>query len=484
MSQFPVLHLPKALSSLSVTGFSFRSATSLVHRRGHCQEIENKAFKSAAVPEFSGIPVRRGKAFNLVADPWFRFLSAIVIATKDGQQLWANPSRMAYPASRLASFASYILTLFRQNELVAGNHQRRGDAEKPKTMTQKVALINRSPKMAVRQPDRFKAARAFWIGLGKINLTPAAVLRQARLPATLYDGEKNLVTTAQFFALWRAVAELSPDPAAGLKIATQIEVGNRPPSTIAAYHARDYRDALTRLARFKQLCSPEQLQIRTSKDDCFIEPVWQHAQEETPPLLTDAAFASFVELGRNGTGHMVEAKRLELRRSAEATGVHETYFQCPVKFRARRNMLVLHAADLDRPFLNYNAELLEMLDPQLLNALEERRTQRSISEQVKWILKRLLTGARPDIEAVARELGLSDRTLQRRIVDDGSTFRQLLLEARQELAREYLMRPEMDVAEVAYLLGYEDTNSFYRAFRTWEGTTPAQLRSVIGRSAN
>ena len=216
------------------------------------------------------------------------------------------------------------------------------------------------------------------------------MLRQARLPATLYDGEKNLVTTAQFFALWRAVGELSSDPAAGLKIATQIDVGDRPPSTIAAYHARDYRDALTRLARFKQLCSPEELQIKMSKDQCLIEPVWQHAQEETPPLLTDAAFASFVELGRRGTGRLVKAKRVELKRAPEATGVHQAYFKCPVKFRARGNMLVLHAADLDRPFVAYNAELLEMLDPQLVKALEERRAQRSISEQVKWILKRLL----------------------------------------------------------------------------------------------
>jgi hypothetical protein len=67
---------------------------------------------------------------------------------------------------------------------------------------------------------------------------------------------------------------------------------------MAAYYARDYRDALTRLARFKQLCTPEELQIKIGKDECSIEPVWQHAQEETPPLLTDAAFASFVELGR------------------------------------------------------------------------------------------------------------------------------------------------------------------------------------------
>ena len=85
--------------------------------------------------------------------------------------------------------------------------------------------------MTVHVPDRFKAANAFWIGLAKIGLTPAAVLSQARLPLTIYDGRKNLVRTAQFFALWRAVGELSADPAAGLKIATQIDVGNRPPST-------------------------------------------------------------------------------------------------------------------------------------------------------------------------------------------------------------------------------------------------------------
>jgi AraC-like DNA-binding protein len=100
-----------------------------------------------------------------------------------------------------------------------------------------------------------------------------------------------------------------------------------------------------------------------------------------------------------------------------------------------------------------------MLNPQLVSALEERRSQISISEQVKWILKRLLAGSRPEISAVARELGLSDRTLQRRIVDDGASFRELLLEARKELAREYLTRPEIDIEEVGcefLLSGFPD----------------------------
>jgi hypothetical protein len=103
-------------------------------------------------------------------------------------------------ARRVASFASYIPALFGQNEIVAGSRDRSEN------------------RMTVDAPDRFKAANAFWIGLSKTGLTPVAVLSQARVPVTVDDGKKNLVTTAQFFALWRAVGELSSDPAAGKPI--------------------------------------------------------------------------------------------------------------------------------------------------------------------------------------------------------------------------------------------------------------------------
>jgi hypothetical protein len=150
---------------------------------------------------------------------------------------------------------------------------------------------------------------------------------------------------------------------------------------MAAYYGRDYRDALTRLARFKQLCSPEELQIKVSKDECVIEPVWLRVREEPPPLLTDAAFASFVELGRRGTGHLVTAKRVELKRSAESTGFHAAYFKGPITFGSRRNALVLHASDLNRPFLTYNAELLDMLNPQLERALTLSRALSSSTKR-------------------------------------------------------------------------------------------------------
>src|SRR5690349_4791920 len=133
----------------------------------------------------------------------------------------------------------------------------------------------------------------------------------------------------------------------------------------------------------------------------------------------------------------------------------------------------------------YEALDLELGEHVALKTIRQRiASDASVLKRFKKEVQRMTKkppGARPDVSAVARELGLSDRTLQRRIDDDGMTFCKLLLEARQELAREYLNRPDIDVAEVAYLLGYEDSNSFYRAFRTWEGTTPSQLRAELKR---
>lgn len=332
--------------------------------------------------------------------------------------------------------------------------------------------------MTIHPPDKFKASNALWAGLKKIGISPAALLRQSQLPVTLHDGDKNLVTTAQFFALWRAMGELNPDPALGLKLARQVEIEQYHPSAIAALHARDYRDALTRMSRYKQLCSPEEMRITESGDECVIELAWWYATEDEPPLLTDAAFASFVELGRRGTQTIFHPKRVELKRAPEPLRVHEDFFQCAVKFRAKRNALVLHRADLDRAFATHNADLLELIGPQLEKALAGHKARRKIGDQVKWILKRLLAGNRPDILTVARELGVSARTLQRRITEEGATFRQLLLEARKELVRQYLALPSIGINEAAYLLGYDDPNSFYRAFRTWEGTTPAHWRSA------
>ena len=155
-----------------------------------------------------------------------------------------------------------------------------------------------------------------------------------------------------------------------------------------------------------------------------------------------------------------------------------------MKFKAPRNAIVFRTADLDRPFTSYNAELLAMLGGQLERELAERKVwQTTVAARVKWILLRLLGGQSAHLGEVAKDLGMSNRTLQRRITSEGTSFRWLVRDARYELAKHYLLDPSLDLAETAYLLGYEDPNSFFRAFREWEGTTPSEWRAAQrGRS--
>jgi AraC-like DNA-binding protein len=100
---------------------------------------------------------------------------------------------------------------------------------------------------------------------------------------------------------------------------------------------------------------------------------------------------------------------------------------------------------------------------------------------VKDALKRSLAGRRPAVRDVAQELGLSARTLQRRLTDEGFTFQQLLEDTRRELARHYLKQSAVELPEAAFLLGFGDANSFFRAFQVWEGTSPTEWRTRAGK---
>ena len=84
--------------------------------------------------------------------------------------------------------------------------------------------------------------------------------------------------------------------------------------------------------------------------------------------------------------------------------------------------------------------------------------------------------SRSDVDALARKLGMSSRTLQRRLTEEGTTFRRLLNEVRRRLATTYLMTPGVGIAEVAFLLGFSDVPAFHRAFRAWTGQAPGAYR--------
>ena len=207
---------------------------------------------------------------------------------------------------------------------------------------------------------------------------------------------------------------------------------------------------------------------------------WPYANEPEPPLSIDVSFAFVIELGRRGTGQNIRPQYIEFTRKGPHSPEHGAYFGCPIRYGAPRDVLALNVMDLDLPFPQHNAEFLELLTPALSASRKDLVANASIGDQVKVVLMRRLVSGRPKLLEVAEALGMSDRTLQRRITEEGTSFRALMAHARQELSEKLLSDPSVSVDEIAILLGYRDTSSFYRGFKQIQGTTPVGWRERQG----
>jgi AraC-like DNA-binding protein len=307
----------------------------------------------------------------------------------------------------------------------------------------------------------------------------AAVLRRAGLPQDLFNQTRILVTTEQLFALWRAIGEVSNDPAIGLKLATETKTERFHPMGIAALSTENFGAAVDHMARFKKLCAPEEILHEKDDEEWSIQFRWTLAVDVEPQVLIEHCFAWVLTIARHGSGTRISPVRVELMQPRSHLKALERHFGCTVVCGASRNAMVFRASDAACPFVTRNAELLDMLAPQFEQELKQHtRDEDSFLELIRGAIQQRLTGRRPTIEDVARELHMSSRTLQRRLQDSGSSFQRVLDEARHQMARYYLRNSVLELNEAAYLLGYEDANSFARAFRGWEGVPPGHWRET------
>ena len=324
--------------------------------------------------------------------------------------------------------------------------------------------------------ERFRVSTSMARQLREHGIPEFAVLRHAGLWDGWLRQEKILATTEELFAFWRAVEEVSGDPTVGLRLGPNPSVDGGTPQTIAALHSESFRDAVQRMARYKRLTCPEEIRLTRVGDECAVAFVFLLGANAEPPVLVDVCLAWILDIGQRGAGAPFYPLRVDLTRPPAHREVLEEHFLCRVKFNAEQNALIFRPSDLDRPFITHNPELLALITPQMDADLAAKQSGRNVVDEVKVVAKRLLAGRRPTLEDVARNLGLSARTLQRQLTARHATFQQVLQEARQELARQYLPQASMELNEVAYLLGFDDANSFYRAFQRWEGVSPYRWR--------
>lgn len=334
---------------------------------------------------------------------------------------------------------------------------------------------------------RFSLSPATGAMLADLGIPPGPALRAAGLPEDLFHHGPVLLTPEQFYRCWTELEAIG-GPDVGPRLAARMTTETFQPPVFAALCSPDLRRAAQRIAVHKRLLGPQRLLIDgeghpdrsgagQGGGELHLTMQWP-AVPETPSGLVAYELAFWVALARLGTRATLTPVRVGMPEPPVHPSWRE-YLGVDIVEAPSRHVLFC-AADARRPFLTANAEMWQVLEPDLRRRLADLEQAESTTERVRAALVELLPAGEATATGVARRLALSSRTLQRRLAGERTTFQTVLDSTRHALARSYLNRPDVSIAEIAFLLGYDDPGSFHRAFRGWSGTTPHQARVTAG----
>lgn len=319
--------------------------------------------------------------------------------------------------------------------------------------------------------------------LAHLGLDVDQVMRHASISPTLRHQTKVSLTTRQYFALWAAIETVSGDDLIGLRLGGEVRPDQFDPASFAALHSSTFGEALERLARYKRLSCPETIRVESDGDITRISFHWLWAKESAPSTLTDAAFANIQLLLRCGTGKTIPPLRIEWAKARSDAQRYAAYFGCEVYAGAAHDALLYSCATLEERFITGNPDLISALLPGLDMRLDAAPPI-SFDLQVKAVLTQMMRGDRPSLETVARCLSLSPRTVQRRLAEAHTCYQSILDDVRLDTACQLLGHTDMAPGEIAFYLGFEEVNSFQRAFHKWQGMTPTQWRNQASITLN
>lgn len=322
------------------------------------------------------------------------------------------------------------------------------------------------------------ATRALLTDLG---VSVSSVLQRARMPQGLFAEGNVELTAAEYYALWRALGEELPGEILPITFARSMSAEAFDPPLFAAFCSPSLTVAATRVAHYKRLVGPLRVAVSAAAGATTIDISWPEGEHPPDAFgLTELLF--WIALARIGTRTEVQPLRVTapITVPADVRDQYTEYVGVPIR-RGTGWSVTFADGDADRPFLTANEQMWDFFEPELRRRLADLDQGTSTQELVHAALLKLLPAGTASAPTVAKELALSVRTLQRRLSLESTTFQAILRDTRESLARHYLTNSTMSAAEIAYLLGYDDTTSFYRAFHTWTGQTPELTRIDAAR---
>lgn len=331
----------------------------------------------------------------------------------------------------------------------------------------------------------------------------AAALRgvpPARLLATVgLDPQSLLAPDGRIAAepalrTWRVAAELCGDPCFGLNVVERLHLDYLGGLGLALHGSTTFGDALQRLARFFALVN-QHVTLAVIEDGAWLRvclTVPSDVEVEHLRHPTECMLAMLLTIGRRATGVALVPAAVAFRHAAPAgpgapTGpgapaAYERVFGIAPCFDQPRYELVFARAALDTPTLAPNSALTQFAERNLRRLHDELPPVEAFSGRVRHVILEELQLGEPTLAQLAARFRMSERTLQRRLGNEGTSVQALLDEARRRLSLRQLAESNQSIAEISYRLGFAEVRAFHRAFKRWTGSTPATYRKAHSAS--
>lgn len=312
-------------------------------------------------------------------------------------------------------------------------------------------------------------------------LERAALFAQAGIREEDANDPKTLVPEAVYYSLLETLAAAeAPEIGFHMRAAGSMTCADFGAIGLAWKSAPTLRRSFQRLDRYARAFNTSSTFRLVEQDGLCM---WTHRRTEPKRqgmfLSTEGTLGTYVALCRESTFAENRPQAIQFSH-AEAAGSRaalEAYFRCPVTFGADIDAIVLPVDRLDQPNAVGDESIWQFLTSHIEETLVEHEHEETPERRVVLQIADMLSDGVPPLPSVAGGLGMSARTLQRRLAEHGVTYQNLVNQARLELARSLMEETDYSLAEIAFLTGFSEQSAFSRAFKRWAGQTPGAFRS-------
>lgn len=308
---------------------------------------------------------------------------------------------------------------------------------------------------------------------------PDALLQEAGIEPSLIDDSEYFFPYRDFAELLKITARECILPDIGLRFAFGQNSKILGPIAYLVLHSDTIAQGISDVARYLYHLTPAirlYVHEQSPRPQVGIDLIGVGQPE--PPHAVEHNIAATFNIMREFAQGDLAATRIRFRHDQIApTDVYRELFQCPVDFNAERNSIEIQPEVLALKIQSANSGLRSIVD-EYLSTLESSSgnfpIERSWTEKVYILSEKLMHSGRITRQDVARRLAIHERTLQRRLKEEDTSFDCILEQVRRDHIPKLLKPGGPPLSQVAGLLGYSEQSSFIRAFKRWYGVTPSQ----------